>query len=745
MVDRFSRNDVVAFWHRYYKASEGYENRWSGTIDYANCSLSEPPAEFTKDIQRRVNYYRAMAGLPGNTSFETAEVYLDADDRHTPPAGTTKSQATRAIALALSSQGFDIENASEFQLTHDLPDDFSCFSPTAWNGSRNSNLAVHIWGPGAIDGYMDEPGDGVDELANRFVGHRRWLLFSAVAKMASGDIPPEVEDGLLTRPAVNALYVLGDFTLPRQVQFVAWPNAGYCPSPIVSDLWSLSYPGADFSAAKVTMSGPDGATVPAPIVSQSKGIPLSGQVTNVNGEGPIGKSATGPGSGDYADSTLVWMPTGLPDEVDEDQTYKVTVQNIGGGGPTSFTYHVTIINPDVLQPMKLTGSEHPPVEGANYYFGPVRGADSYDFEISQRSGELEVEDAESDSPAIIDQSVNGVDLVGAFSFPKSIWPNSDFFLGEKSFRLAFKDNTPTAHGFEINHNLTTNKGATLKFQYRRGFMTTKTHLDVEISVDGGVSWQKTDFRVSGLSTNLESMPPDSKFIQAVVPLPESPSLRVRFRQSWEVNTLIGWNQTIQDEEHAMGVFIDDISFANAELAVASVVHTLDGSHQQIAFNPEVLGGGLLPGETYNIRIRPKIAGFAFAWSPIEEVKVIESTNLRDYDYWSAYVYPSVGEFGADFDSDGLSNGHEYALGTSPIKASEGTASFELEKVGSDLCVAVPANSMAPGVTYRAEWSSDLVNWTDTGVVVSDHGGRLKAVAPVQDLPNAYIRWVISPK
>ena len=45
---------------------------------------------------------------------------------------------------------------------------------------------------------MEEPGTPEDSFLNRYVGHRRWMLFTASAHMATGDIPTIIdEDGLL--------------------------------------------------------------------------------------------------------------------------------------------------------------------------------------------------------------------------------------------------------------------------------------------------------------------------------------------------------------------------------------------------------------------------------------------------------------------------------------------------------------------------------------------------------------------
>ena len=730
-VNRYLRSDVVAFWHRYYQASEGYENRWDGAINLDNFSVTAPPAEFTKDVQRRVNFYRALVGLRADISFEEKEVFSEEEDPWMVPAGTTKSEAARAAALVFDIQKYGgPDERPGFELTHALDPMWEGFTAAAWNAAFYSNLAGRLWGPGAIDAYMDEPGTATDTLFNRYVGHRRWMLFTASAHMATGDIPTIVdENGSLKRPGANVLYIIGDFS-DREEKLVAWPNDGFCPAPIVSDLWSLSYPGADFSQAMVTMTGPNGPVI-LKVVAQSMGVPHNSQ--GGSGEG----SAGGGDEKIYGDATITWVPSGLTDDFSEDVTYEVTVDNIQGGGPSSHSYTVTIIDPNVLLDLELVGVESPPVSGANYYFGPVRGADQVEFEVSQRGELIGVEGAEL-NPQIIDGTNIGYDLMAAHEWESDNGIKDEFFKGTRSFRLAFAAQNNVPEYFELDHNYATTNGSKMEYQYRRGIMTNTTHMDVEFSTDGGVSWMKSNSRVSGINEDF-----DEKFSMEVVQLPVSDSLRIRFFHSYESDGLTGFNFVGQGAQFPIGIFIDGIIFKKTEIATASLSAIVNAADQQVGFSKEGLGVNLEMGETYNLRVRPIIAGFSFAWSPVKEIEVGEPSPLTNFDHWAELTYPTAGAFDDDFDQDGLSDGEEYALGTSPIHADDGVASFSLAQEGESLCLAVPAGSMAPGISYSAEWSTDMVNWSSAGVVINDTGGQLKALAPVGGLPNGYIRWVIT--
>ena len=140
-IDTTSRDEVVSAWHRYYLASQDFADKWSGTESSDGCFLTAPSAGYTEDIQRRVNYFRAMAGLPANIDFSEKPIFRQHDDLFDPPTGTTRSEAARAAAMAHVNQPFNLSNPSSFTLTHDPSTAWPCFSSAAWNGARYSNLS----------------------------------------------------------------------------------------------------------------------------------------------------------------------------------------------------------------------------------------------------------------------------------------------------------------------------------------------------------------------------------------------------------------------------------------------------------------------------------------------------------------------------------------------------------------------------------------------------------------------------
>ena len=258
---------------------------WTGSI--AGCNAGTISAAFKDWTISRVNFARAMAGLPGNITLD--------------PITSAKAQQA---ALMFSAN----QSLSHFP----DPNTWLCYTTDGADAASHSNIANSL-GSSAFDDvvprYLDDSGGG-----NEPVGHRRWILYPPQVTMGVGSTPtgPNQWGG-------NALWVLSAFgARPATPNGTPWPPRGYVPLALFpsSQRWSLSFPGAVFANATVTMTA-NGASVPVTYVS-----------TSDNG---------------YGDNTIVWQASTTPtDGID----YAVAITGVSGPGvPTSFSYHVLPFDP----------------------------------------------------------------------------------------------------------------------------------------------------------------------------------------------------------------------------------------------------------------------------------------------------------------------------------------------------------------------------------------------------------------
>ena len=306
-VNPQSRAAARTFFNTYYLAAEQPID-WTGNSD--TCTAGTTALTFRDAVLLRLNYFRAMAGVPAQV------IFFD-----------TFSAKSQQAALMMSANG---------QLSHSPPSSWKCYTAEGAEAAGSSNLALGVYGRDAIDLFMRDPGTG-----NGFVGHRRWILYPQTQTMGTGDIPPNNGNA----PS-NSLWVFDDNLWgPRpstREEFVAWPPPGYVPYQVVYPRWSFSYPQADFSSATVTMT--------------QGGVNVAVTLEAV---------ATG-----YGENTLVWLPQGIDfvDTIinsqtwpvlvetwpvpDRDTQYQVTVDHvIISGESRSFTYAVTIFNPATPGPI----------------------------------------------------------------------------------------------------------------------------------------------------------------------------------------------------------------------------------------------------------------------------------------------------------------------------------------------------------------------------------------------------------
>ena len=290
VVDPLTRTDVARAYQLVYLPQAAVAAGWTGNV--ASCGAGSTSAAYRTAVMERINFYRALAGLPG--------VIVHSND-------PTISGNAQQAALMMSAQG---------ALSHSPGTSWACYSSGGAGGSggaASANLALGSAGPASIDLYMSDPGSG-----NAAVGHRRWILFPPRQVMATGDIPSGTR--------ANALYVFGsNGPRPATPNGVAWPPRGFVPYQVLpaSNRWSLSYPGANFSAAAVSMS--------------VNGQSISSSIDSNNANG-------------YGDNTLVWRPATGSNAVvygasGVNRSYQVTVSGISGNGvPSSISYSVTVID-----------------------------------------------------------------------------------------------------------------------------------------------------------------------------------------------------------------------------------------------------------------------------------------------------------------------------------------------------------------------------------------------------------------
>ena len=596
-VDTGSRNDVVAFWHAVYQASEGYESRvqWTGNYQGNSGTTSDV---FVEDVERRINYFRAMCGVPALVRVNTGStVVIESADAHKPAASTLKSVAAQNAALMLV-RNYNPSTGADPAITHDPPSSLAGWSTSAWNGNANGNLAFGLYGPGAMTEYMVEEfaSGSATSYWNTLVGHRRWMLYPKATDFATGDQPGDSA----SRPPTNVLYISqkeNELVADPTPGFVAYPSAGFFPAPINSRYWSLSRAGANFSSAMVQMTDADG-----------NAVAVSNVTSNFN----------------YGDPAVLWEVGGAAASrsVNADATFHVNVTGMGGTDiPTSFSYSVTLINPDrITSNQSITGSATPVSDQTTpYTFKAPKGAEALQVTTFRKETSSWTVGAEkADTAKVIDRTADTYDLKAEMS----AFSGFGALTGSKAFHLTF----PTIYdlivrgvpeqSFELDRDILPQPGGKLRFGYRRGFMTTGSNLAVETSADGGVTWSRIGKTISGVSNTTYEFNVSS----ASFNLPKSTKpLRVRFRYFTNPGSPVYTHQAAPTSP--TGIFIDDITTVNCEWLEPEKTTTLSKKASQFDFNTASAGASLVEGGEWRLGLRTQLGGKWFPYGPLKSVTI----------------------------------------------------------------------------------------------------------------------------
>jgi hypothetical protein len=421
-IDAGNREQVRLFYNSVFASSAGVASGWSGNV--AACNAGTTSAEYKSAILRRINWFRALAGVPASVQFDAS----------------FSAQAQQAALMMAANQ----------QLSHSPPSNWLCYTSAGGQAAGKSDLTIGRSGPDAIgESYMRDEGAN-----NAEAGHRRWLLYPQTQFMGTGDV-----DGSLP---VNALWVqdanvFGARPAVRD-DFVAWPTKGYTPYTLVYARWSFSYPGADFSTASVTMS--------------ENGVSIATRKeTAVNG---------------YGEPTLVWFPGSYVDGMSwarpaADTVYQVTISNVKVAGVTrNFTYTATVFDPQVgtAPPPTLTGASSLATgQAGSYAFDPVAGATAYQWRTLAVSPQSFADGAETGAGNFQPTISAGYPVV-ASDLQSS---------GENAFHLTHMT-PPVDQVMVLNQTFVATASSMLRFDSRLGLSSAGQVALIEASVDDGATW-----------------------------------------------------------------------------------------------------------------------------------------------------------------------------------------------------------------------------------------------------------------
>lgn len=294
-IDPMQREVVRAFFAQHYAPFDSVPSEWNGNVDLRLPGTTS--AAFKAAIIERVNYFRAMAGVPADVTLAELE-----------------SQKDQSAAMMMSAQ-----NA----LSHNPDSSWAGYTPEGAEAAGKSNLYLGVRGPAAITGYIRDPGAN-----NAAVGHRRWVLYPQTRTMGTGDV-----EAAGKHAAANALWVAESATSnsprpPVRDAYVAWPPRGYVPYQVVFQRWSLSYPEASFESATVE------------IVRDGQPIALHNPPYVSNG---------------YGENTIIWELPGLIDadgvmiQPTADTSIAVVVRNVQiAGSMRDLRYTVIAFDPGTV-------------------------------------------------------------------------------------------------------------------------------------------------------------------------------------------------------------------------------------------------------------------------------------------------------------------------------------------------------------------------------------------------------------
>ena len=429
-VNTDSREETRDFYNGLYPVSDNVPQ--NSTADVSSCTPGHNSNAFQQAELLRINWFRAMAGMPANISLNPIDNW--------------------------GSQQMAVIQSKNNVLDHNPTNAYACYNTFAASyaggdqalGTDGADAATHfIWDYGA---------------KNNEVGHRRWILYPPETVMGIGDIP-----GAGTNAAANLTYVFdpasfGARPATRQ-PYVAWPPEGFVPYQVAYPYWSFGLSNAGLSAATVIMTS-NGVAVPTIIQTNQTG---------------------------YGENTLVWVPMGLDATTGgtsfpfsgTDTVYGITVSNITyNGASVSYSYNVTLFDPAVpgadYVPSVLNGPTQA-VAGVAAVYSIVPPNDPHVTSYNVSTAQLVAGNLFDDAS------------MGLVNF--TLTPTPDYsvtttrpFGSGACFNLEHAGTNSYPQLFQLDEILFPAAGTMLDFQSELGFATSNEVARVQVSADNGANW-----------------------------------------------------------------------------------------------------------------------------------------------------------------------------------------------------------------------------------------------------------------
>ncbi len=570
-VNTAVREEVRQFYRSIYHASNTASMAWTG--NYATGTPGDTASSFKEATRLRINFYRALVGVPADITFES----------------TYNVKAQRA---ALMTSGNDA-------LSHTPPSSWRFYTAEGAEASGKSNLALGSAGSNAIDGYIADAGS-----RNRAAGHRRWLFYPQTLMMGTGDVA-----GSSTLEPANAIWVIDSrLNSPRPTTrstHVAYPPAGYVPYSLVWPRWSFSYPGADFTGATVSMRR-NGVNIPV----------VQEPVTTGVGE-----------------PTLVWVYDRKDSDSDagharpaSDLTYTVNIDGVRiEGASRNFEYNVTVFDPD--QPnaeataAMVAGATNPLIGRPTTYsvIAPAFGS-GFEWRTAQVSPANPIFTAENGLDGLVAKTTTGYAVV----------QSRIVAFGGSAYRLAHTGHrTNEALQFPGTYLASANSAVT--FESRLGIATEVETAQVQVSVDGGVSWLNV-FRQSGTSSAAQGMPVETEttFVARTVSLAEFAGRTVAVRLNFGIEPT--GTAFMPDANNNVGWFIDTLALANVQRVTASEP-TLVASGNSFVYTPQT-------GSPTSLQARSLMFGYPMEWGPVTAITPLDGGPQSQASYVATGSYLS---------------------------------------------------------------------------------------------------------